>query len=107
MIGPDPVCEQFFEPTGASPTKSSKRRRTSGGVGDEGDESCSSEGPEETSDRFQSGGTTSITNDDKTEQVCPVCSRTLVTSNRGLNEHIDFCLSRDAIREARSSAGVR
>jgi len=73
------------------------------------------EGPEETSDRFKSGGTnppspsrlTSARSEDKTEQHCPVCSRTLVTDNQGLNEHIDFCLSRDVIREARSSAGVR
>ena len=77
-------------------------------------ESClSDEGPEETSDRFQSGGMDSLSHpslvrsEDKMEQHCPVCSRTLVTDNQGLNEHIDFCLSRDAIREARSSAGVR
>lgn len=72
------------------------------------DEPCFGEGPER-SDLFQSGGTnpshpTSIREGDRTEQHCPVCSRTLVTDNQGLNEHIDFCLSRDAIREARSSA---
>jgi DNA polymerase kappa len=50
---------------------------------------------------------TSVRNEDRTEQHCPVCSRTLVTDNQGLNEHIDFCLSRDAIRVARSLAGVR
>lgn len=76
-------------------------------------EACHGEGAEETSDRFESGetnfspGSTSARNEDKTEQHCPVCSRTLVTDNRGLNEHIDFCLSRDAIRVARSLAGTR
>ena len=77
------------------------------------DETCHGEGPEETSERFESNGanfsphSTSARNEDKTEQHCPVCSRTLVTDNQGLNEHIDFCLSRDAIRAARSLAGVR
>ena len=76
------------------------------------DEPCFGEGPER-SDLFQStGGTsssrpTSVRNEDRTEQHCPVCSRTWVTDNQGLNEHIDFCLSRDAIREARTSAGAR
>ena len=64
-------------------------------------------GGEETTDLLQLDGSTSARNDDGTEQFCPVCSRTLVTDNRGLNEHIDFCLSRGAIREARSLAGVR
>lgn len=32
--------------------------------------------------------------------VCPVCSRGLKTDISGLNEHIDFCLSRSTIREA-------
>ena len=76
------------------------------------DETCLGEGLGGTSDRIQSGGTNSSSHsvparvEDKTEQHCPVCSRTLFTDNQGLNEHIDFCLSRDAIREARSSAGV-
>jgi len=64
------------------------------------------EGLEETHS-LSSSRLTSARNEDKTEQHCPVCSRTLVTDNQGLNEHIDFCLSREAIREARSSAGVR
>jgi len=43
-------------------------------------------------------------------QMCPICSRLLMADNQGLNAHIDFCLSRNAIREARdesigSSAG--
>lgn len=33
-------------------------------------------------------------------QTCPICSKVLETDNRGLNEHIDFCLSKGAIREA-------
>lgn len=76
------------------------------------DEICLGEGSEETSDRFESGRInlssrpTSAGNEEKTEQHCPVCSRTLVTDNQGLNEHIDFCLSRDAIRAARSLGGV-
>lgn len=39
---------------------------------------------------------------DKTVHVCPICSRTLATDNHGLNAHIDFCLSRGAIEEARA-----
>lgn len=33
---------------------------------------------------------------------CPICSATLgpSTSNQELNDHIDFCLNRDAISEA-------
>jgi len=43
-------------------------------------------------------------------QMCPICGRLLMADNQGLNAHIDFCLSRNAIREARdesvgSSAG--
>lgn len=77
------------------------------------DETCLGEGPGQMSDPFQSGGIDSLSHlvsakgEDKAEQHCPVCSRILVTDNQGLNEHIDFCLSRDAIREARSLAGVR
>lgn len=32
---------------------------------------------------------------------CPICNK-IETTNRGLNEHIDFCLSRGAIREAQA-----
>ena len=35
---------------------------------------------------------------------CPVCGKTLQTDNTGLNTHIDFCLSRGAIREAQTGA---
>ncbi|KAF7793927.1 hypothetical protein EIP86_005049 [Pleurotus ostreatoroseus] len=38
------------------------------------------------------------------EMTCPICSKTLQTDNRGLNEHIDFCLSKGAIREAQAMA---
>ncbi|KAL0577017.1 hypothetical protein V5O48_004951 [Marasmius crinis-equi] len=37
-----------------------------------------------------------------TDEVCPVCGKTLKVDNRGLNAHIDFCLSRTAIREAQA-----
>lgn len=37
---------------------------------------------------------------------CPICAKSLKTDNAGLNEHIDFCLSRDAIKQA-SAAGDR
>ncbi|KAF9793195.1 hypothetical protein BJ322DRAFT_997410 [Thelephora terrestris] len=99
--------KRFFEPTGADSTDSGKRRRTSGGVGNGDDQLFFNGGPEETTNLFQLDAATLTGNDGKTEQSCPVCSRTLMTDNRGLNEHIDFCLSRDAIRAARSSAGVR
>ncbi|KAG6831836.1 hypothetical protein H0H87_003755 [Tephrocybe sp. NHM501043] len=35
---------------------------------------------------------------------CPVCERSLQTDNQGLNAHIDFCLSRGAIRQAHAEA---
>lgn len=33
-------------------------------------------------------------------QVCPICGTALSTNNDGLNAHVDFCLSKSAIREA-------
>lgn len=33
-------------------------------------------------------------------QMCPICTKMLETDNDGLNAHIDFCLSKGAIREA-------
>ncbi len=36
--------------------------------------------------------------------TCPICSKTLQTDNQGLNAHIDFCLSKGAIREAQAAA---
>ncbi|KAJ3007023.1 hypothetical protein NUW54_g1544 [Trametes sanguinea] len=35
---------------------------------------------------------------------CPICSRVLETDNDGLNAHIDFCLSKQAIREAQAAS---
>ena len=35
---------------------------------------------------------------------CPVCNKTIYTDNQGLNAHIDFCLSRSAIREAQAES---
>ena len=37
--------------------------------------------------------------------TCPICGKTLETDNQGFNEHVDFCLSRGAIREAQVQAG--
>lgn len=37
---------------------------------------------------------------------CPICGKELQTDNQGLNEHIDFCLSRGAIREAQAQAST-
>ena len=39
-------------------------------------------------------------------QTCPICSKTMQTDNRGLNAHVDFCLSKGAIREAQAMASV-
>ncbi|KZT10718.1 DNA/RNA polymerase [Laetiporus sulphureus 93-53] len=38
--------------------------------------------------------------------TCPVCGKSMRTDNIGLNSHIDFCLSEDAIKEAQVSASV-
>ncbi|KAI0821695.1 hypothetical protein BC628DRAFT_1329079 [Trametes gibbosa] len=35
---------------------------------------------------------------------CPICSRMLDTDNQGLNEHVDFCLSKQAIKEAQTAS---
>ncbi|TBU33633.1 DNA/RNA polymerase [Dichomitus squalens] len=35
---------------------------------------------------------------------CPICSKMLEMDNQGLNEHIDFCLSKQAIKEAQASS---
>ncbi|PSR76512.1 hypothetical protein PHLCEN_2v8415 [Hermanssonia centrifuga] len=37
-------------------------------------------------------------------EICPICEKNWETDNRGLNEHIDFCLSKGAIREAQAMA---
>lgn len=41
--------------------------------------------------------------------ICPICSKTLGmgTSNQDLNEHIDWCLNRDAVRKATVTADDR
>jgi len=44
--------------------------------------------------------------DDTQSLTCPICDKTLQTDNDGLNKHIDFCLSKDAIREAHASASA-
>ncbi|CDO69221.1 hypothetical protein BN946_scf185042.g123 [Trametes cinnabarina] len=35
---------------------------------------------------------------------CPICSRLLETDNDGLNAHVDFCLSKQAIKEAQAAS---
>ncbi|PIL35892.1 transcription factor [Ganoderma sinense ZZ0214-1] len=35
---------------------------------------------------------------------CPICGKMLETDNQGLNEHVDFCLSKGAIKEAQASS---
>jgi DNA polymerase kappa len=37
-------------------------------------------------------------------QICPVCSKSLVLDNQEFNTHVDFCLSREAIKEAQLEA---
>jgi len=39
-------------------------------------------------------------------QTCPICGKSMQTDNQGLNAHIDFCLSRQAIKEAQASAFI-
>ncbi|KAL1736154.1 hypothetical protein EV714DRAFT_198680 [Schizophyllum commune] len=38
--------------------------------------------------------------EDEEQHDCPICGKTLATNNDGLNQHIDWCLSRGAILEA-------
>ncbi|TFY61207.1 hypothetical protein EVJ58_g4658 [Rhodofomes roseus] len=37
-------------------------------------------------------------------QTCPICAKTMVTDNDGLNAHVDFCLSKEAIQEAQAAS---
>lgn len=39
--------------------------------------------------------------------ICPICARTLETDNQGLNTHIDWCLSKNMIKEAQTTAAVK
>jgi len=43
-------------------------------------------------------------NTSKETHECPVCEKTLETDNKGLNSHIDFCLSRGVIWKAQAEA---
>ncbi|KAL0956325.1 hypothetical protein HGRIS_002477 [Hohenbuehelia grisea] len=45
--------------------------------------------------------------DSLASHTCPVCAKILVTNNQDLNAHIDFCLSKGAIREAQVEASAR
>ncbi|KAH8107995.1 IMS-domain-containing protein [Cristinia sonorae] len=42
--------------------------------------------------------------DERETQTCPICSKTMQMDNQGFNAHIDYCLSRGAIREAQAMA---
>lgn len=53
--------------------------------------------------RPQSPSLTSESAPGAVTQTCPVCSKTMVTDNDGLNAHVDFCLSKEAIREAQAT----
>lgn len=44
--------------------------------------------------------------EDLSMQTCPICGKSMRTDNQGLNAHIDFCLSKDAIREAQASSSA-
>ncbi|KAI0744213.1 DNA/RNA polymerase [Daedaleopsis nitida] len=35
---------------------------------------------------------------------CPICGKVLQTDNEGLNSHVDFCLSKQAIKEAQAAS---
>ncbi|KAI0335006.1 DNA/RNA polymerase [Cubamyces sp. BRFM 1775] len=39
-----------------------------------------------------------------TRLECPICGKFLDTNNQGLNEHVDFCLSKQAIKEAQTES---
>ncbi|KAG7446342.1 DNA/RNA polymerase [Guyanagaster necrorhizus] len=39
-------------------------------------------------------------------QDCPVCGKSLTTDNKGFNDHIDFCLSRDIISQVQAEASI-
>lgn len=49
----------------------------------------------------------SSTASDSELQVCPVCSKRLRVDNAGLNEHIDYCLSKGTIMDATMEAPTR
>ncbi|KAK0195348.1 DNA/RNA polymerase [Armillaria mellea] len=42
----------------------------------------------------------------KVPQDCPICGKTLMTDNKGLNDHVDFCLSRGIISQVQAEASV-
>lgn len=39
-----------------------------------------------------------------TGHVCPICSKELITNNAGLNEHVDYCLSRTTIMDVAAAS---
>ncbi|THH28737.1 hypothetical protein EUX98_g5433 [Antrodiella citrinella] len=44
--------------------------------------------------------------DGREMQTCPLCSKIMQVDNRDFNAHIDFCLSKGAIREAQAMASA-
>jgi DNA polymerase kappa len=48
--------------------------------------------------------TTPSTYSESSSHTCPICSKTLNADNNGLNAHLDFCLSREAIKEAHAES---
>ena len=42
--------------------------------------------------------------EERASQTCPICSKAMQVDNREFNAHIDFCLSKGAIREAQAMA---
>jgi DNA polymerase kappa len=48
--------------------------------------------------------TTPSTYSESSSHTCPICSKTLDADNNGLNAHLDFCLSREAIKEAHAES---
>lgn len=49
-------------------------------------------------------GQSTITSTPPETHTCPICNEVLTTNNTGLNEHIDYCLSRDAIKQAQGTS---
>ena len=43
---------------------------------------------------------------DPSSLQCPICMKDLEVDNLGLNAHIDFCLSKDVIKEATKNSGA-
>lgn len=60
--------------------------------------------PEKRLTPFAESGRSAAGKDGIALLTCPLCSKTIETDNDGLNAHIDYCLSKDAIRDAQAKA---